>query len=113
MTDTYAPDTKESAEEGSNYDGAQAEKPMGESSHNFSGTTDGAEDTEGMDVKAKALMHLLKTSSVINYFATLPMNYFEARHSQFLLKLGLCRNHVRENEEAAGRGKTTRRPPKI
>ncbi|EPS25201.1 hypothetical protein PDE_00133 [Penicillium oxalicum 114-2] len=64
MTDTSAPDTKESAEEGSNYDDAQAEKPMGESSHNFSGTTDGAEDTEGMDIKAKALMHLLKTSSV-------------------------------------------------
>lgn len=28
------------------------------------GATEDADDTEGMDVKAKALMHLLKTSSV-------------------------------------------------
>lgn len=58
---------------------------------------EGIDDTEGMDSKAKALMHLLKTSSVC-----LPP-FIISGHSLTIVRLrvGLCGYHVRKNEEAA------------
>ncbi|KAJ5490812.1 hypothetical protein N7539_002379 [Penicillium diatomitis] len=64
VTDTSAPGSKEFIEERAKNDNGDVENDASASRHGSSGAAGEAEDTEGMDVKAKALMHLLKTSSV-------------------------------------------------
>jgi hypothetical protein len=60
-------------------------------------SADGNDDTEGMDSKAKALMHLLKTSSVC-----LPPIIVSDHSLTFVcLRVGVCGYHVRKDEEAA------------
>lgn len=60
------------------------------------------EDTAGMDTKAKALMHLLQTSSVsCRLCATIRF----WQHSNLSVMIGFCCYHVRQNEEAARGGK--------
>ena len=61
-------------------------------------SADSIEDTEGMDTKAKALMHLLKTSSVG------PILWWRlVAATDNHCNIGLCGYHGRQNEEAAGR----------
>lgn len=65
MTEPTDTDAKEPAEmeadaENREDGGKETITPNGDSE----AATEDADDTEGMDIKAKALMHLLKTSSV-------------------------------------------------
>lgn len=69
-------------------------------------SADSVGDTEGMDTKAKALMHLLKTSSVSRRFCVADHLWGPSNAN---LTIGFCCNHVRQNEEAAGGGPKTGR----
>lgn len=65
MTEPTDQDQKENVEKEQDTDNREiVYKHTDAPKDDWAGATEEAEDTEGMDVKAKALMHLLKTSSV-------------------------------------------------
>lgn len=65
MTEPTDQDPKESLEKETDAETHKdGEKETSAPNGDTTGATEEADDTEGMDVKAKALMHLLKTSSV-------------------------------------------------
>jgi hypothetical protein len=78
------------------YGEKDTDAPNGDSA----GATEAAEDTEGMDVKAKALMHLLKTSSVSRSYC---LTDFLRPTANSGVPIGLRCYHVREDEETTGR----------
>jgi hypothetical protein len=100
MTEPTDQDPKESSENERDTEnrenGGNTNAPNGDSA----GATEEVEDTEGMDVKAKALMHLLKTSSVSCSYCVADFLLPTANSS---VSTGLRCNHVREDEETTGR----------
>jgi hypothetical protein len=78
----------------------QDQKEYSEKEQDMENREDGeVEDTEGMDVKAKALMHLLKTSSVSRSYCMTDSLQPTANSA---VSIGLRCYHVREDEETTG-----------
>jgi hypothetical protein len=101
MTETTDQDPKDSLSKETDAETHPAgEKETKARDGDATGATEDADDTEGMDVKAKALMHLLKTSSVsCSYCVTVLLEPIANPPPS----LGLRCHHVRKDEETAGR----------